>query len=55
MHFISLGNDDFSAFLFIKGNIKRIKKARQTNSYRFKERAEASKYLGAATGVLAIK
>ncbi|KIC75944.1 hypothetical protein DB42_EK00020 [Neochlamydia sp. EPS4] len=26
MHFISLGSDDFSVFLFTKGNIKKLKK-----------------------------
>jgi hypothetical protein len=26
MHFIPLSSDDFSAFLFIKGNIKKLKK-----------------------------
>ncbi|BBI17978.1 hypothetical protein NCS13_1_1783 [Neochlamydia sp. S13] len=26
MHFISLGSDNFSAFLFFKGNIKKLKK-----------------------------
>jgi hypothetical protein len=26
MHFISLGNDNFSALLFFKGNIKKLKK-----------------------------
>jgi transcriptional regulator with AAA-type ATPase domain len=26
MHFISLGRDDFSAFSFFKGNIKKLEK-----------------------------
>jgi hypothetical protein len=50
MHFISLGSDDFSAFLFFKGNIKKLKKQVKRIRIELRKGRGPSRHSGAAAG-----